>query len=276
MPREPGSPGGGLAPNMGPIPPAPQPRYISQVRPGPDLCTPLPSARHTEVVYRDRGGREIYICDVAAWAHATNWSIVPAHPLPAHFANWPIVPVELLPFLAARPKPEAPRASPSSSPSDPPRPGPRPTKAPPARQLASLPLRPPSGLAPAHRPGCPGRAETPPPAANAPGPVGRRLYTVGGYLGTGRDREAGPPGSPCQGPLPPVPPCPTHPSNAPHPHHRPASIWARTVGPGSPLHRLTDHIWVIKRHATLSGARKCWWGTYLYRGGPCTAFLHTK
>ena len=164
----------------------------------------------------------------------------------------------------------------SPSPSDPPRPGPAPPRAPPARQLASLPLRPPSGLAPAHRPGCPGRAETPPPAANAPGPVGRRLYTVGGYLGTGRDREAGPPGSPCQGPLPPVPPCPTHPSNAPHPHHRPASIWARTVGPGSPLHRLTDHIWVIKRHATLSGARKCWWGTYLYRGGPCTAFLHTK
>ena len=60
MPREPGSPGGGLAPNMGPIPPAPQPRYISQVRPGPDLCTPLPSTRHTEVVYRDRG-RERYI-----------------------------------------------------------------------------------------------------------------------------------------------------------------------------------------------------------------------
>ena len=45
---------------MGPIPPAPPPRYISQVRPGPDLCTPLPSTRHTEVVYRDRG-RERYI-----------------------------------------------------------------------------------------------------------------------------------------------------------------------------------------------------------------------
>ena len=116
---------------MGPIPPAPQPRYISQVRPGPDLCTPLPSTRHTEVVDRDRGGREIYICDVAAWAHATNWSVVPAHQLPAHLANWPIVPVELLPFLAARPKPEAPRASPSSSPSDPPRPGPAPPRRPP-------------------------------------------------------------------------------------------------------------------------------------------------
>ena len=251
---------------------APSPQH-----PSPDLCTPLPSTRHTEVVYRDRGSsRDIYLrrCSMGPCNQLVNRAR-PSHPCPPTSPTGQSCPSSCCLFsLPARsPKRPVPRHLPPLR--IPPRPGPVPPR-PPARQLASLPLRPPSGLAPAHRPGCPGRAETPPPAANAPGPVGRRLCTVGGYLGTGRDREAGPPGSPCQGPLPPVPPCPTHPSNAPHPHHRPASIWARTVGPGSPLHRLTDHIWVIKRHATLSGARKCWWGTYLYGGGPCTAFLHTK
>jgi hypothetical protein len=39
------------------------------------------------------------------------------------------------------------------------------------------------------------------------------------------------------------------------------------------LHILTDHGWVIKRHATVNVSRKCWWGTFYYGGGPCTALL---
>ena len=153
MPRGPGSPGGGgVAPNMGPIPPAPQPRYISQVRPGPDLCTPLPSTRHTEVVYRDRG-RERYIS--ATLQHGpmqpTGQScppVLPAHPIRAR-------PPRRLANLARR------AAGFSRCP-----PEARGPKRPVPRHLPPLPLRIPLAPAPPH--------QGPPPANWRPSPSAHR------------------------------------------------------------------------------------------------------
>ena len=81
-----------------------------------------------------------------------------------------------------------------------PLPRPRPTQGAPPANWRPSPSAHRAALAPAHRPGCPGRAETPPPAANAPGPVGRRLCTVGGYLGTGRTEGLDRRGHPAKGP----------------------------------------------------------------------------
>ena len=253
---------------MGPIPPAPPPRYILQVRPGPDLCTPLPSTRHTEVVYRDRG-RERYIS--ATLQHGpmqpTGQSCPPINCPPTSPTGQSCPSSCCLFSLPARsPKRPVPRhlpplripLAPAPSHQGPPPANWRPS---PSAHRAALP-RP---IAPVAQGGPRHHRRRPTPRGQWAGACIRWVVTWAPVGTEGLDR---PPGSPCQ--------CPTHPSNAPHPHHRPASIWARTVGPGSPLHRLTDHIWVIKRHATLSGARKCWWGTYLYGGGPCTAFLHTK
>ena len=50
----------------------------------------------------------------------------------------------------------------------------------------------------------------------------------------------------------------------------------RTIGPGSPLHRLTDPNWVIAIHATVNGARFVKWGDSYYGGGPCHPFFPYK
>ena len=50
----------------------------------------------------------------------------------------------------------------------------------------------------------------------------------------------------------------------------------RTIGPGSPLHRLTDPGWGIEIHATVNGAGFVKWGDFYYGRGPCHAFFPYK
>lgn len=50
----------------------------------------------------------------------------------------------------------------------------------------------------------------------------------------------------------------------------------RTIGSGSPLHRLTDPGWGIEIHATVNGAGFVKWGDFYYGGGPCHAFFPYK
>jgi hypothetical protein len=123
-------------------------------------------------------------------------TLAPIAPEPiVHHANWRV----------STPSPSLPRRFPTFSPPTsnflrlPPPPSPPPS------QLAPLSLHPPGGVAPAHP-----RAETPPPAATVPKPVGRPLLAGGVYWDPRRPEGTEPPGSPCQGPRPPVPPCPRH------------------------------------------------------------------
>jgi hypothetical protein len=61
-----------------------------------------------------------------------------------------------------------------------------------------------------------------------------------------------------------------------YPRSRPAAFPSQAISAGSLLHRLTDQGWGSKWHTTVKVARKCWWGTFYYGGGPRHAFLLTN
>jgi hypothetical protein len=61
-----------------------------------------------------------------------------------------------------------------------------------------------------------------------------------------------------------------------HPRSRPTAFPSQAIRAGSLLHRLTDQSWGSKWHTTVKVARKCWWGTFYYGGGPRHAFLLTN
>jgi hypothetical protein len=60
------------------------------------------------------------------------------------------------------------------------------------------------------------------------------------------------------------------------PRSRPTAFPSQAIRAGSLLHRLTDLSWGSKWHTTVKVARKCWWGTFYYGGGPRHAFLLTN
>jgi hypothetical protein len=236
----------------------------------------------------DPGHPEIYISlppQPSTQGDAYIYTTMPRAPSARTPANWPTGPV--LSRLPASPVARAPARrllaldSPVSSPAVPP--------PPPTRQLASalppqppgLPPRPPSGVAPAPRQGPKRHPRWPPPRdrTNGAQPTAGALHER-----PGKPRGAGRGGSPFQGPPPPTSPEPSRASlrSAPRPQGKgpqgkgPRPCDPGPEGPRSLLHILTDPIWVIKRHATVNGARKCWWGTFLYGGCPCTTILHSK
>ncbi|KAJ5794225.1 hypothetical protein N7457_000824 [Penicillium paradoxum] len=121
----------------------------------------------------------------------------------------------------------------------------------------------------------PGPDGPPPTTAHRPGPgsshrarAGLRGHRrAGGCLATG----AHPPGPPLPAPraLGTVHATPRTPTMGLHAR-------AQEVESRSPLHRLTDHIWVVKVHAAVNGARNWGGGNLNYGGGPCTTKIPYK
>ena len=145
-----------------------------------------------------------------------------------------------------------------------------------------LPSVPPA--APPSPPSLPTGASRPPPWGakhrrhpRRPGARGPGTASSAGLRGNRRARGVLLRGSPCQGPRRKIPRRPGIPHPTQRSHYRGPSIpQPRTIGSGSLLHRLTDHIWGVKMQNAVQVARKCCGGHFLYGGGLCTTISPYK
>ncbi len=232
-----------------------------------------------------------------ARAPSANWRMSPlmpttptasrvTSPAPSQLANRPTTPTA--------PPPSAPKTPPSQlankptnahhashvgvvwsgPPSNAPARG-RPEASPRARHPLQLPLAPsPEGRTPPLRqlaPLAPHRGPEAPPLGASPRDWGTGDRLRGVVAWAPRRRDCLPRESPCQGPHRKIPRRHGTLHATQRSHSRGPSIpQPRTVGPGSLLHILTDHIWGGGIQKAVKLARNCCGGQFLYEGGPCT------